>query len=191
MNKKQVVSKDEINAFFDPEIAVPDFEDKKLGRVATLATQILDFDKEIAVQESAVKELKEKRRQLAEDLLPAVMTEHGLTEITLSDGSKVSVRKFYSCTIPADQTEKAFDWLREKGHEGLIKHRITVDFSREKDDQALRIKEDLENKGLYPADKEWVEPSTLRGFAREQTEAGVNLPEGLFRLFIGERATIK
>ncbi|HAT65685.1 MAG TPA: hypothetical protein DCS66_14005, partial [Flavobacteriaceae bacterium] len=165
MNKKQVVSKDEITAFFDPEIAAPDFEDKKLGRVATLATQILDFDKEIAVQESAVKELKEKRRQLAEDLLPAVMTEHGLTEITLSDGSKVSVRKFYSCTIPAEQTEKAFDWLREKGHEGLIKHRITVDFSREKDDQALRIKEDLENKGLYPADKEWVEPSTLRGFA--------------------------
>ena len=85
----------------------------------------------------------------------------------------------------------AFDWLRDNGHEGLIKHRITVDFTREADNQALRVKKELEDKGLYPADKEWVEPSTLRGFAREQTESGVTLPDKLFNLFIGERATIK
>tara|TARA_R110000751_G_scaffold248311_3_gene348083 strand:+ start:1981 stop:2571 length:591 start_codon:yes stop_codon:yes gene_type:complete len=184
------VSKEEIAAFFEPDNSL-DFEDKKLGRVSALANQALQLEREIAEQESIVKTLKEKKRQITEDLLPAVMTEHGLSDLTLNDGSKVTVKKFYSCTIPADRTEKAFDWLREQGHDGLIKHRVTVDFSRDKDDQALRVKKELEDKGYYPADKEWVEPSTLRGFAREQVEAGTSLPDNLFNLFIGERATIK
>jgi hypothetical protein len=184
------VTKEEIAAFFEPDASI-DFEDKKLGRVSALATQIQNLEKEIAEAESGLKSLKEKKRTIAEDLLPAVMTEHGLSSLALSDGSKVTVKKFYSCTIPAEYTERAFDWLRENGHEGLIKHRLTIDFTKDKDDQALRVKKELEDKGLYPGDKEWVEPSTLRGFAREQVESGGNLPESCFNLFVGERATIK
>tara|TARA_R110002020_G_scaffold213289_3_gene420018 strand:+ start:6266 stop:6832 length:567 start_codon:yes stop_codon:yes gene_type:complete len=187
----KTISKEEIVQFFEDGKTSPEFEDKKLGRVANLANQVIDLENQIKEQETALKSLKEKKRAIAEDLLPAVMTEHGLSNITLNDGSTVSVKKFYSCTIPSDQTEKAFDWLRDNGHDGLIKHRITVDFTREADNQALRVKKELEDKGLYPADKEWVEPSTLRGFAREQTEAGVTIPDNLFNLFIGERATIK
>jgi hypothetical protein len=38
--------------------------------------------------------------------------------------------------------------------------------------------------------KKKVEPMTLKGFVREQTEAGVNIPVDLFNVFIGERAKI-
>ena len=183
------VSKEDILNFF--EEAPKQFENTTLGRISSLSNQVIDLDKTISEQEAVLKTTKEKRRQLTEDLIPAVMTEYGISEVTLSNGGKVSVKKFYSCTILADRTEKAFDWLRENGHDGLIKHRITVDFTRDKDDQALRVKKELEDKGLYPGDKEWVEPSTLRGFAREQVESGSDLPGDLFNLFIGERATIK
>ena len=191
MPEKLVVTQEEIAAFFDPNINTPEFQDKQLGRVATLANQIVAFDKEIAGAEESLKNLKKQRRRLSEDMLPALMTEHGLTDITLKDGSKVSVKKFYSCTIPADKTPQALEWLRDNGYDGLIKHRVTIDFTRDKDDQALVLKEELEDRGLYPSDKEWVEPSTLRGFAREQIERGRELPDSLFDLFIGERATIK
>tara|TARA_R100000808_G_scaffold15950_1_gene36368 strand:- start:21935 stop:22498 length:564 start_codon:yes stop_codon:yes gene_type:complete len=184
------VSKEEILNFF--EETPKTFENNTLGRVSELSNQVIDLDREIAEQEGTLKTMKEKRRQLTEDLIPAVMTEHGVAEVTLRDGSKVTVKKFYSCTIPADKTERAFEWLRENGHEGLIKHRLTIDFTRDKDDHALQIKKELEDKGLYPGDKEWVEPSTLRGFAREQVESGEELPpDDCFNLFIGERATIK
>jgi len=184
------VSKEEILSFF--EETPKEFDNTTLGRISSLSNQVIDLDKEIASVESDLKTMKEKKRQLTEDLIPAVMTEHGVAEVTLANGGKVSVKKFYSCTIPAEKTEKAFDWLREHGHEGLIKHRLTIDFTRDKDDQALRVKKELEDKGLYPGDKEWVEPSTLRGFAREQVEAGGLLPpDDCFNLFIGERATIK
>ena len=184
------VSREEILGFF--EETPKEFENNALGKVSALSNQVIDLDKEITSMEADLKTMKEKRRQLTEDLIPAVMTEHGVAEVTLANGGKVSVKKFYSCTIPSDKTEKAFDWLRENGHEGLIKHRITVDFTRDKDDQALRVKSELEDKGLYPGDKEWVEPSTLRGFAREQIESGGLVPpDDCFNLFIGERATIK
>jgi len=184
------VSKEEILEFF--EETPKEFENTTLGRISSLSNQVIDLDREIAVQETILKSMKENRRQLTEDLIPAVMTEHGVAEVTLANGGKVSVKKFYSCTIPADKTEKAFDWLRANGHDGLIKHRLTVDFTRDRDDQALQVKKELEEKGLYPGDKEWVEPSTLRGFAREQIESGNEVPpDDCFNLFIGERATIK
>ena len=184
------VSKDDILGFF--EGTPKQFENTSLGRISTLSNQVIDLDREISEQDTMLKSMKEKRRQLTEDLIPAVMTEYGVAEVTLANGGKVSVKKFYSCTIPGDRTEKAFEWLREHGHEGLIKHRITIDFTRDKDDQALRVKKELEDKGLYPGSKEWVEPSTLRGFAREQIESGGSSPpDDCFNLFIGERATIK
>jgi len=180
------VSKEEIAAYFEPD-DIAEFEDKKLGRMATLANQVLDLEKEISEQETALKSLKEKKRQITEDLLPAVMTEHGLSDITLSDGRQITVKKFYSCTPKSEET---MGWIREK-FPGLIKHRLHLDFNRGQDAQVLELKGRLEGEGLYPTDKEWVEPSTLRGFAREQVEAGNPLPDNLFNLFIGERATIK
>jgi hypothetical protein len=191
MDPKLSVTKDEIAAFFDADNQVSMFDDSQLGRVAALANQIIEHDEEIAEVERTLKDQKTARKKLAEDLLPALMTEYGLTTIILSDGKEVSVKKFYSCTIPAEKTSSAFEWLRDNGHESLIKHRVIVDFTRDKDDQAITLKEELSERGLHPSDKEWVEPSTLRGFAREQIEGGKDLPDDLFNLFIGERANIK
>ena len=182
-------SREDILGFF--EYTPKQFENNMLGQVSQLANQVIDLDREIAEQETTLKSMKEKRRSLTEDLIPAVLTQHGVSEVTLTNGQKVSVRKFYSCTIPADKTQDAFEYLRTNGHESLIKHRLTIDFTRDKDDQALQVKKELENRGMYPGDKEWVEPSTLRGFAREMVESGTALPEDCFKLFIGERVTIK
>jgi hypothetical protein len=180
------ITKEEIAAYFEPD-DIAEFEDEKLGRLATLANQVLDFEKEISEQESTLKSLKEKKRQITEDLLPAVMTEHGLADFTLTDGRRIIVKKFYSCTPKSEET---IVWIREH-FPGLIKHRLHVDFGSGKDTEALELQKRLQEEGLYPSNKEWVEPSTLRGFAREQVEAGNPPPDDLFNLFIGERATIK
>jgi len=39
--------------------------------------------------------------------------------------------------------------------------------------------------------REWVEPSTLRAFIREQHEAGKKLPMDLLGAFVGQKTTIK
>jgi hypothetical protein len=58
--KDRKVSRDEISAFFEPDVIDTEFEDKKLGRVAVVANQIIDLDKEISVKRVFLKRTKRK-----------------------------------------------------------------------------------------------------------------------------------
>jgi hypothetical protein len=49
----------------------------------------------------------------------------------------------------------------------------------------------LNDKGYQSMQREWVEPSTLRAFIREQHEAGKQLPMDLLGAFVGQKTTIK
>ena len=62
---------------------------------------------------------------------------------------------------------------------------------RNEDEKASSLISDLSEKGLEPAQREWVEPSTLRAFVREQYEVGKELPMDLLGAFIGHKTTIK
>ena len=72
----KAVTKEDIVKFFEEGEESPEFEDKKLGRVASLANQVIDLEGQIKEQEAALKSLKEKKRAIAEDLLPAVVDEY-------------------------------------------------------------------------------------------------------------------
>ena len=61
---------------------------------------------------------------------------------------------------------------------------------RGQEDQAENFASELAERGMAVSTKKKVEPMTLKGFVREQTEAGVNIPVDLFNVFIGERAKI-
>jgi len=49
----------------------------------------------------------------------------------------------------------------------------------------------LNKRGYQSSQREWVEPSTLRAFIREQHEAGKALPMDLLGAFVGQKTTIK
>ena len=72
----------------------------------------------------------------------------------------------------------------------MIKNDVFVRFVRGQEDQAENFASELAERGMAVSTKKKVEPMTLKGFVREQTEAGVNIPVDLFNVFIGERAKI-
>jgi len=49
----------------------------------------------------------------------------------------------------------------------------------------------LSDQGYQSSQREWVEPSTLRAFIREQHEAGSKLPMDLLGAYVGQKTTIK
>ena len=69
--------------------------------------------------------------------------------------------------------------------------KVICSFGRNEDEKASSLISDLSEKGLEPAQREWVEPSTLRAFVREQYEVGKELPMDLLGAFIGHKTTIK
>lgn len=165
--------------------------DRQLKVVSELASYQLILEKKIKDKEQELSTLKDQHKQVSQTDLPEALAETGLSEIKLLDGSKISVNQFYNASIPKDKVEQAFTWLRDNGHEDLIKNTITCDFGRGEDGNAKVLKETLTSSGVSYTDKTAVHPQTLKAFVREQVESGQNLPLDLLGVYIGQKSVIK
>jgi len=135
--------------------------------------------------------VKEKHRRISEEQLPEALQEAGVSEFKLKDGTKVSTSTYYSARITPDNKEEAFKWLRENRFADLIKNTVSVSFGRDEDDSARELREELTRNRYTTAQKQWVEPMTLKAFVREQVEKGTDLPYETFNIYIGQKSKIK
>lgn len=167
-------------------------EDSALKLVADLAQRQLDLE---AAQLAAAAELKrvgDALRQVSEVDLPQAMTEVGLSEFKLVDGSAVAIETKTSASIPKARAAEAYAWLREHGHGDLIKRAVTVNFGRGEDELAAELLSFLsEELGEQPVkDAETVHAQTLGAFVRERLAEGDDLPGDLLGVFTLRRAVI-
>lgn len=164
--------------------------DAGLAKVAELASLVIRLETDIAEREADINTIKERLRQVQESLLPEAMATIGVAEFKLEDGSKVTVKPFYSAKIGDDNREVCHTWLRDHGFTELIKHEIVVQVNRGKDDQAKQLAKVANELQLPFVDKEGVHPSTLTAFVKEQVEKGSDLPLEQFKVFIGRKAKV-
>jgi|TARA_B100001564_G_C20662555_1_gene682230 hypothetical protein len=165
-----------------------------LSTVSKLAKQQLDLEQRIRDLEHELKQTKAEHLKVASDLLPSAMQEQNISELTLDNGAEIKVRDFVRASIPVANRDKAFEWLNENGHGGIIKNHITAEFSRGQDNLAKNLEAELNaqamEQGFATKVKKWVEPMTLKSFCREQIEKGNNLPHDLLGVFIGQETKI-
>ena len=162
-----------------------------MGKIGAVATDIAETENEIANLKEQLKKKEEYRTKLSEEVLPSLFSEVGLSELKLSDGRKIKVSEYYTATPLKENRAKVYTWLRDNGFGDLVKNQVTCSFGRNEDEKASSLISDLNEKGLEPAQREWVEPSTLRAFVREQYEAGREIPMDLLGAYIGHKTTIK
>ena len=162
-----------------------------LGKISTLAEEYTELDEEIKEFELWLKSLKERARNIAEMQLPEAMAEVGVAKFTLTDGSEVTVKPYYSAKISDEKREECFGWLHDNGHEALIKDEVTLTFNRGEHEKAEQFKAALEEQGMEYSGKMGVHPQTLTAFVREQVESGADFPLELFNVYIGQIAKIK
>jgi len=166
-------------------------KDDQLKTVSKLAEYQLILENKIKAAEEDLSTLKEQYKQVSQTDLPEALAETGLSEIKLTDGSKISVQQFYNASIPKDNIDEAFTWLRNNGHADLIKNTVACNFGRGEDAEARALKDTLNSIGLSFTEKVGVHPQTLKAFVREQVESGQNLPLDLLGVYIGQKTVIK
>ena len=164
--------------------------DSALSKVSALAQKQVGLQQRVEELEADLKMTKDALRTVQEQELPDALAETGLSEIKLIDGTKVAVTEFVSAHISKARADEAHEWLADNGYADIIKHEVSVRFNKEEDALAHTAVETLRGQGLAPTDKRSVHPSTLRAWAREQTQRGVDIPEQLFGIFIGSKAKI-
>jgi hypothetical protein len=159
--------------------------DQQLKSIADLSKQLADLDSRIKKGEELLDQLKDQKKNLSENLIPSAMTDVGLESFSLSDGTKIEVKKFYSGSITDVNRSKAFEWLRSHNFDSLIKRNVIIAFGRGEDAIAQKFLKDLEKKKLNFEDRETVHAQTLKAFIREQMEAGHDLPHELLGVYVG------
>lgn len=175
----------------DVAMQLSNVDNNDLKQVAALVRQQLVLEQRV---EDLTAELKKAQQDLAHvsgEALPAALAEHGLTELKMADGSKVTISTVISANISKERSEAAHEWLRDNGFGDLIKNTVAVNFGKGEDDKAVELVKELENEGFAVDQKEAVHPSTLKAFCKEQIEKGREIPSELFGIFIGQKTTIK
>ena len=168
-----------------------DVSDGELSIVSALANKQLQLVTEVAELEADLKAKKEELRLTSEQELPDAMQAAGLTQIKLNSGENISINEFYNAHISKANQEKAYEWLTQIGHEGLIKNEVLLKFGREESLVVDETVSALQARGLSPQVRQSVHPSTLKAFVKEQFTSGNDIPTEPFGIYIGTKATIK
>jgi|TARA_R110000824_G_scaffold211314_1_gene397309 hypothetical protein len=179
-----------MNSFENIASQLTQTDQKGLSLVSSLAHQQLILENKVASLEAEVKETKKDLRKIQEDLLPAAMHENNMKDFTMNDGSKIEIKKFYNGSVSKEKTQEAFDWLINNNHGDLIKNVVAVNFVRGQEAKADEFQKKLEEEGESFNTRKWVEPMTLKGWIKTESEKGVEIPADLFNIYIGEKTKI-
>ena len=163
--------------------------------VTTIAQECVNLKKvedEIAAIEEQLKKKKEEQDHISSKVIPELLAEQGLSEIKLADGSKVSVKKEYRCTLPKDEDRRAqcYKWLRDQGLGDIIKNNVFVTFGKGEDDKAQQLLDLAAENGFEPQQKSDVAWATLTALFRERIESGLDMPSDVFSTWIKYKTKI-
>lgn len=142
----------------------PTPDDGELRTLSGMANQLITLREEIERHSSILKQLSAEERQLSQHDLPEKMKEIGLTNFTMSDGTKLSIKHMVKASLTKAKQEEGFAWLRANGFGDLIKPKTV---------------------------EEHVHHSTLAAFCREQLSEGRPLPTSLFGVYEYDETIIK
>ena len=187
--KQQIKFKDKIDFESDQQDAM-----SRTENIQSLADQVQRLEgllRRIELSEDNLKDLKKEHQRISGEVIPTMMSEMGLSELKLQDGSHLKVSTSYRATITEANKEAAFNWLRNNGLGDIIKNEISVSFGRNEDNKAASYAELAKGQGFQPTQKMKVEPMTLKALVRERIEAGKDMPTEIFGVFSENKTTIK
>ena len=163
--------------------------------VTTIAQECVKLkqrEDELIELEEQVKNKKEQIDEISSRIIPELLAEQGLSEIKLADGSKVSVKKEFRCTLPKDldKRDAAYKWLRDQGLGDIIKNNVFVTFGKGEDNKAQQLLDLAAENGFEPQQKSDVAWATLTALFRERIESGLDMPSDVFSTWIKDKTKI-
>lgn len=163
----------------------------EMERILSLAETLVEQQQEVDQLNEQLKEAKQRLYQTEREDLPTLMIELGLSEITLTDGSRVQIKEDLDAKITEKTRADALRWLLDNGFGGLIKTNVSLAFGRGDHDTAAEVRDRLAEEYDGVELKEDVHHSTLKAFVKERMAAGDQIPMDLFNVYPYNKAIIK
>jgi len=154
--------------------------------------KLKDLEDRIKSADDNLRDLKAQADDVGSRIIPELLAEQRLTSLKLADGSAVSVKKEYRCTLPKDEDRRAaaYKWLRDNKLEDIIKNNVFVTFGRGEDNKAKQLLNLAAENGFEPQQKSDVPWNTLTALFKERVESGLDMPSDVFNTWIKDRTKI-
>jgi hypothetical protein len=162
-----------------------------MAAVVELSNTLVQLENEVAAAEESLSALKDRRRKVAEDHLPAMLADLGIDALRLSNGKQIVINEFVDARIK-DQ-DIAFAWLRETNNSSIIKNEVKANLDRGNDALVSEILKTLQEMGVNASCSSTVHHATLKSFCRDaldNPELAESLPREAFGIFQGKRAKV-
>ena len=179
-----------LSDIFDEAEAFASVDADKGKTLSNLVRTLRALEEQITDSETHIKALKAEKHKLTTELIPSLMSEMGTERIDV-DGVAVTIKAIVHASIPEERREEAFSWLREHGHEDIIKNDVVLSFGKGQDNVVKSLISGLRGDGFDPEHKVHVHPMTLKAFIREQLEKGGALNLDLFGAYVLNTAEIR
>jgi hypothetical protein len=173
---------------------------KKRARAPSTAslTKLSKLGERLAVQNALVVTLEvqlAEEKKFLENLkineLPGAMAEVGMSEFSLSNGTKFKTKAFYAASYVEGMRDKAFAWMKKNGFGDLVKHEISIPIAMGQAKEQKAIVAWLRKQGHTFKDGETVHGNTLKAFVKRHLESGESFPEDLFKIHSGTTIVIQ
>mgnify|MGYP003649467965 CR=1 FL=1 len=154
--------------------------------------RLKNIEDEIERTEESLKNLKTMADDIGSRVIPELLAEQGLSGINLKDGSSVTVKREYRCTVPKEEDRKqiAHKWLRDQGLGDIIKNNVFVTFGKGEDNKAQQLLDLAASNGFQPQQKSDVAWNTLTALFQERVESGLDMPSDVFSTWIKDKTKI-
>ncbi len=163
--------------YFD-DIDVAPAEDA-LTRIVRLADRVEALALLESEQAAALAETQEERNNIVRNLIPSILDEIGVKDLSLSDGRKVTLDPKVKASISEANKPDAFGWLEDNDFDGIIKTKVVSDFERGELEEARKIMAKLRDEGINCVLDRSVHNMTLVSFVKERLAEGTVLPESI------------
>lgn len=162
-----------------------------LAALSSLAMQQKLAERAVEEAELKLAEAKAELVRISEREIPELMDAAEVTTFTTKDGILIKIKEKIRGSIPKDNEDRAFKWLKDHQHDDLIKREFKIVFGKKEEEWAEAFHAELKKreKPLAFEIKRTIHPSTLSSFVASQLEQGVDFPMDTFGVF-RQRASV-
>lgn len=157
--------------------AAPEVSADALSRITAQAHALREAKRYAAALEQKLADAKAEERRLAEQVLPQLLEEAGLQELTLDTGDRITLEEAVYASIAKEKSAAACAWLEEHNYGSLVKAAFSIAFPKGSITEQARIRALLRTARVPFEEQRFVHPQTLKAFVKESIAAGRELPD--------------
>lgn len=136
-----------------------------LEQLEELVTVFCDLEEQIKEQEATLAVTKALFKTVAQESIPTLLNQHGLSEIRLRGGSKIVVKEDASVSVPDNKKLAFFEFLKTRDEEDIIK--LQVQFKQMTVEKQHELFDFLNNYDYEYEAERGVHPMTLKSYFKK------------------------